>query len=114
MRASALAGNGRTEDHQAQDLEEHLGAGMGCIGGRVVLRRHLDDVAADEIDALQPADQLQNLPRRQTSDFRRTGARRETRVEAVDIEGEIGRTVADDLLRLFDDRRNTSPVTSSA
>src|SRR5690606_10644024 len=44
----------RTEYHQAQDLEQHLGAGMGSVGGGVVLRRDLDHVATDEINALQP------------------------------------------------------------
>src|SRR5690606_32495456 len=57
----------------------------------------------DKIDALEAANELQNLARREAADFRRAGARREARVETVDIKGKIGRAVADDRLRLLDD-----------
>ena len=96
-RSGSLAGDRRAEHHQAQDLEQHLRAGMRRVGGRVILRRDLDDVAADDVEALEAAQQLQHLARRQAADLRRAGAGREGRIEAVDVEGQIGRAVADDL-----------------
>ena len=40
----------RAEHHQAEDLEQHLRAGLGGVGGGVVLRRDLDHVAADDVE----------------------------------------------------------------
>ena len=105
-RQALLPRHERAEHHQAQDLEQHLRAGMRGVGGGIVLRRDLDDVAADDVEALQAAQDFQHFARGQPADFRRAGARREGRVEAVDVEGEVGRPVADDLSRLLDDGRD--------
>jgi hypothetical protein len=40
------------EDGQAEDLEQHLRADHRGVGGGVVLRGDLDDVAADDVEAL--------------------------------------------------------------
>src|SRR6476620_6688217 len=80
-------------DHQAGDLEEHLRPGMRGIGGGVILWCDLHHVAADEIDALQAAQNRLRLARGEAANLWRAGARREGRVEAVDIEGQVGRPV---------------------
>src|SRR6266446_7163968 len=76
----------RAEDHQGEELEEHLGADHCGVGGRVVLRGDLDDVAADEVDADEAAQDRLRLARGQTAGLRRAGAGRKGRVEPVDIE----------------------------
>ena len=80
------------------------------LRGRVVLRRDLDDIAADDVDALQAVQDRLSLARGQASSLRRSGARREGRVEAVDVERDVGRAVADDLSRLFHDALDADPV----
>ena len=62
--------------------------------GVVERRRDLDEVHADEVEPAEPAHQLQRLPAREPARHRRAGARREGRVEPVDVEGEIDRRVA--------------------
>ena len=60
---------------------------MGGIGRGVILRRDFDDVTADEVDALEAAQEFQHFARRQAADFRRTCAGRKGRIETVDVEG---------------------------
>ncbi len=83
---------------------------MGGIGCRVVLRRHLHQIATDHVDPRQPAQQRQRLARRQPAHFRRSRARREGRIERVDVEGDIDRARAHDLPCLCDDGAHAHPV----
>src|SRR5207253_5492358 len=53
-------------------------------------RRNLDDVGAGEIDLAKLAQRRKHLGRGRAAGHRRAGAWREGRVEAVDVEGEIG------------------------
>ena len=55
--------------------------------------------APDKIEMAEAAHQLQRLPARQPADLRRSGSGREGRIDGIDVEGEIGRSVADDLAR---------------
>src|SRR5688500_4421160 len=89
-------------DHEAGDLEEHLRSGMRSIGGRIVLRSDLDHIAADDVDALQPAQDRLGLARHQAAHLRRAGARSESRVKTVDVEGDVGRAIADHAARGVD------------
>src|SRR5690606_2796923 len=52
------------------------------------------------------ADEFQHLAGGEAADFRRSRTGGEARIEAVDIEGEIGRAIADDRPGLLDERRN--------
>ena len=96
LRASAGSARAdrRAEHHQAQDLEQHLRPGVGGVGRGVVLRRDLDDVAADDIEPLEPAQDRLRLARRQAADLGRAGAGREGRVERVDVERQVDRPLA--------------------
>jgi hypothetical protein len=80
------------------------------VGGGVVLRRHLDEVAADDVDAREAAQDRLGLARGQAADLGRAGARREGRVERVDVEGEVDRPVADHRAGPGDDRRQPHGV----
>ncbi len=61
MASRAWSGPGRSgasgafdrlrQDHQRKDLEQHLRPDHGRVGGRIVLRGHLDHVAADDVGA---------------------------------------------------------------
>src|SRR5882724_6411027 len=104
----AEAGNSRrreapAEDHQREDLEQHLGADHRGVAGRVVLRRDLDHVAADDVDALEAMQDRLGLARGETAGLRCPGAGREGRIETVDIERYVSRPIADDLSRLRHD-----------
>src|SRR5208282_4053685 len=100
----------RAEDHQREELEQHLGADHCGVAGRVVLRRYFDDIAADEVDALKAVQDCLRLARCETARFRCAGTRGESRVEAVDIERNIGRSVPDDRARLLDDTFDAESV----
>ena len=93
--------------------------GQGCGGkrgdlGDIVGRRHLDDVHAAEIEPGETAQDRLRLPGDEPADLRRAGARREGRVERVDIEAQIGRPVADDLADALGDGLRPCSCTSSA
>jgi hypothetical protein len=51
-RASAL------QSHETEQLEQHLCGDLGRVGGRIVLRRDFDDIASDDIDAGEAAQDL--------------------------------------------------------
>ena len=63
---------------------------------------HLDHVAADDIEPGTAAHQLHGLARAQTADLRRSGAGRKGRIEAVDVERNVGGAVAHDLADFAD------------
>src|SRR5204863_9615943 len=54
----------------------------------VIGRRDLDNVGADELHAAKGAEKCDRLRRREPCHLRRSGARRERRIEEVDIERE--------------------------
>src|ERR1700730_6212623 len=60
----------RAEGHQGEELEQHLRADHRGVGGRVVLRGDLDDIAADEVDAGEAAQDRLRLAGRQTAGLR--------------------------------------------
>src|SRR5258705_12486420 len=86
----------RAEGHQGEQLEQYLRTDHCGVAGRVVLRGDLDDIAADDVDASEAAQDRLRLARRQAARLRRAGAGGEGRVEAVAIEGDVGWGVADD------------------
>ena len=51
----------------------------------------LDDVAADQRETGEPANQLLRFVAGQAADFRRPGARRERRIDRIDVERHVGR-----------------------
>ena len=64
----------RAEDHQREELEQYLGADHCGVGGRVVLRGDLDDVAANEIEAGEAAQDRLRLARREAAGLGCPGA----------------------------------------
>src|SRR5690606_3540839 len=101
LRLTGLSSNVRAEDHQTQYLEEDLGPDLRGVCGGIVFRRHLDDITAHEIDAFQAAQEFKDFPCRGAADLWRAGAGCESRIDAVDVEGQVGRPVPHDLSRLF-------------
>ncbi len=93
------------EYHEARYLEQYLGAGLRRIRGAIVLRGDFPKVSSNEV---------QHFPACQAADLGGSGARRKGRVEAVDVEGEVGRAIANDLTGFGDDCRIPMPVISSA
>jgi len=86
----------RPEDHQREELEQYLGADHCGVGGRVVLRGDLDDIPrrrcrGRRARAGSPAPRAASGRRPRVS-----RARGEGRVEAIHVEGNIGRPAADD------------------
>ena len=78
------------------EVFEHEGASRQRGGlGVVVGRRDLDEVHAGELDIPEAAQNRHRLVGRQAARHGRAGAWREGRVEAVDVEGEIGLAPAD-------------------
>src|SRR5215216_7272333 len=76
-----------------QDAEnfKHQGAADDCgIAARIKGRRHLDDVTADQIEALQAADHALRLGRGEASYLRRARAGGIGGIEPVNIEADVG------------------------
>src|SRR5262249_27112226 len=94
------------EGHEGEDFKQHLRAHLGGVAGGVVLRRHFDHVAADDVEPGAAAHEPHGLGRAQTADLRRARARREGWIEAVHVEGHIGWAVANDLAHLLDRSRH--------
>src|SRR5262249_26695729 len=72
------------------------------VAGRVGHRQHLADIAADDVEALQATDDDLGIAHAEASRFRDAGADAEHGVEAVDVEGDIGRSIAAYAARLLD------------
>src|SRR6185312_8786343 len=87
----------------AQDFPHHRRTDQRGIARRVEGRRHLDDIAADEVKPVEQAKHPLRLGGREAADLRRAGSRRVDRIEPVDIEADIGRAGADDTARLIND-----------
>lgn len=74
------------------------------LGVGVVRGRDLDDVGADEVDAVEAADDGAELARRPAARLGRTGGRGKGRVEGVDVDGQVdGPLGADAVADLLDD-----------
>src|SRR5260221_7563734 len=73
------------------------------MAGPVVLWGDLHDVAADDVDALEAAQDRLRLARREAAGLGRAGTGGEGGIEPIDVEGDIGRPVAYDVQRLGDD-----------
>src|SRR6266487_469748 len=86
----------------AENFEHHRGADQCGGPAWIEWRRDLDDIAADQVEATQFSDHDLRLDDGHSATFRRAGAGRKGRIEAVDIEAHIGRAAADDRPGLFD------------
>src|SRR2546423_2482509 len=75
-------------------MEQRPGKQRGDLA-RVVLRLHLDQVEADELDSAEAAHQPQRIAAARSADFRRPGPWGESRVDEIDVEGKKHGTVAD-------------------
>ena len=75
--------------------------GTGAVKGG----RYLDNVAANDVDTGNVAQDDRHLGRGQPAPDRRAGAGRIGRIQAVDIKAQINRVIAQDLLDLFGNRR---------
>src|ERR1051326_5383572 len=102
---AAMHGGGQ----HAQDLENHRRADERRVARRIEGRRHLDDIAANEVEPVEQADHALRLGSGEAADFGCAGPRCVDRVEPVDIKADIGRAVADDLPRLFHDPLRAEP-----
>ena len=115
MRRELAGSTVPSPDDQRQIFPDDRRAGQRGDLGAVVGGRDLDDVHADEVQVAEPAQDRLRLPARQSADLRRAGARRERRIERIDIEREIARACADDLAdALRDRRRQPASCTSCA
>ena len=71
------------------------GRGQGGDLGVVVGRGHLHHVEADQVEIGQRSHDLESLVGRQAAGHRGTGPGSVGRIEAVDIEGQVGGIVSD-------------------
>ena len=92
--------------HATQDLKHDLGRRQRCLLPiPVKTRRDLNHIRSDQIQPINPSQNPHELPRRPPTGLRRPRARREARVNGIDINGQI-----DWMLRpytLHDPVRNT-------
>src|SRR5437762_7285096 len=94
--------------HRAEEFEHQVRREKRRNLARTVeKRRDLDDVAADQLQAGQAANELLGLVARQAADFRRAGSGRERGIDRVDVEGHVGRA-AEDAPDLVDDPRDAA------
>src|SRR5262249_1960704 len=78
--------------HHAQELESEVGRQYRCnVTGAIEDWRDFNDVAANERQTRQPANQLESLVAGQPADLGRAGAGRERGIDAIDVEGHVGR-----------------------
>jgi hypothetical protein len=84
-----------TPGQDAEHLVEQVRRDQRGVAGRVVGRRDLDEVAADEVQPRAAPHDLERLPGAEAAGLHRAGAGREGGVEAVDVEAEVDRRIAD-------------------
>src|SRR4051794_40690296 len=77
------------------------------LAGAVEYRRDFDDVAADQAQTGETAHELLRLMAGQAADLRRAGARRECRIDAVDVERHVARS-GEDAANLADRPRDAA------
>ena len=80
---SALAAEVWAEGDEGEDFEQHLRADHRGVGGGVVFRGHLDDVAADDVEALEAVQDRLGLARGQAAGLGGAGAGRRILVFAT-------------------------------
>lgn len=79
---------------QAENLKHHGSAHQRGIAGLIKRRGYLHDIAADEIQPAQSAQQALGLQGGQTANFRGAGAGCIHGIEPVHVEGDVGGAVA--------------------
>src|SRR5438552_13056359 len=77
--------------HGAERLDHHPYADQRRDVGRVVRRRHLDDLEAAEAFGRDEAEKLQRLARQETAWLRPAGAGHEAAIDRIDVERDIDR-----------------------
>src|SRR6266540_424849 len=100
-----LAIYGLGED--AKNLEHHGGANEGGVAAGIEGRRHLYDVAPDQIEALQTADHALRLGGRKAADLRCAGARGIGGVQSIYVEADINGAISNDAARFCNDPFDT-------
>src|SRR5690606_28966573 len=93
----------------AQNLEHHGHAHEGGVARRIEGRRDFHDIAADEVQAAQAAEQLLRLVAAGAADLGRAGAGRIHGVEEVDVEAHVSGPVAHHATGLGDDLLDAHP-----
>lgn len=77
-------------NHQRHNLKQHIRRRhRRQLGICIIRRRDLDQIRRHEIDPFQPTDDGPELPRRPTPRLGRPRRRRESRVQGIDIDGQI-------------------------
>ncbi|MPL91092.1 hypothetical protein SDC9_37155 [bioreactor metagenome] len=94
--------------HHAHQLEHHRGAGERRHAADVEGRRHFDHIGAGDVHRTKEAQHLLRLAGGEAADLGRAGAGRHRGVDRVDVEGDVGRILPDDLERLGDHRRGAA------
>ena len=69
--ASAVSPPVERDDRETEDLEQQLRPCVGRDVAGVVLRRDLDDIAADDVQPGEPSQKVERFARGQAADFGR-------------------------------------------
>src|SRR5262245_43297819 len=78
--------------HRTEKLEHQVRCQDGSdLPGAVEERRHLYDVAADQLKAGKAANEPERFVAREPAYFRRTRPWGERRIDGIDVEGHVGR-----------------------
>src|SRR5574343_748861 len=85
----------RHTGHYAKHLVKQIRPDQRGIPRWVIRRRHLDQIAPDDIQPRATANYLQRLPRGQPAHLHRPRPRRKSGVKAVDVIGNINRRIPD-------------------
>ena len=83
--------------HQRDQVERHRGSRYAGDLGVVVGGCDLDHVATDDVEAVEPAEQVEQLTTVEPAHLGGARARRERRVEDVDVDRDVDRGVPDAL-----------------
>ncbi|KAI6751179.1 hypothetical protein HG530_014093 [Fusarium avenaceum] len=91
--------------HGADNLVDNLGSSQGSLLAAILVGgRHLDNISADEVQALDTTENADELACGPTAGLRGASAGGEGRVEDVDVDGEIhGVLCAEDFEDAVDD-----------
>jgi hypothetical protein len=93
--------------HETQDLPRRANTTSARISNSICAAAWAVLVVASYcVESGAAAQQLHGFAGAQASGFRRPGARSKGRIEAVDIEGHVGRPAAHDLVDLLDGSRD--------
>ncbi len=88
--------------HGRVNFVRHVGRGDSGQLSVIVCRGDLDDVSADQIDRAQGAKHREKLTARRACGFRGSDSRCVCRVEDVDVDGKVHRSVAEPGKHPFD------------